>query len=457
MKNIENKTIFIVVDLGISIRNILRTDVFKTLKKRKGLRIVLFSPITDEHFVAEFGGENILIERLPEWRPVPPVRIIHSLKKDFWAERRDIFTFKNRRKKKNRKFHKMVLTMFDMLHSKDGLEKILLILDGLETKLTPMLETELFEKYKPSLVFYSSLYTKYLSILIGAHQRKIKTMSFIQSWDNPTSKGPFQVTPDRIIVWNPILKDEVTKYHDVSPQNVLLSGVPQFDLYLDKKNFLSREAFFEQWHLDPAKKLITYTTGPQNMLPDEFEIVDLLQSIIRKGKLAYPSQLLVRLHPKDDMKYYKKFEGMPGLTLQLPGHTAHTNDRWNPTERDMYALAELMNYSDVVLNTASTITIDAACLDTPVVNIAFDGLKARPYMESCKRYYDYNHYKNILATNGVRVANSLGDIIDSVNSYLVNPDLDREGRQRIVQEQCWKFDGKSGQRIAQHIFDFLYE
>ena len=457
MKDKEIKTIFLVVDLGISIRNILRTDVFKILKKQEGLRIVIFSPITDEEFVSEFDAENVVIEPLPEWKPIQLFKPIHSLKKDLWAERENIFTFKNRRKKKNRKFYRIILRMLEIFNSENGLEKFLRYLDKIEADLTPMLESRLFDKYQPSLVFYSSLYTKYLSILIGAHQRKIKTMSFIQSWDNPTSKGPFRVTPDKIIVWNNILKEEVAKFHYVSPQDILLSGVPQFDLYLDKEHFLSKEIFFQELNLDADKKLITYTTGPHNMLPDEHEVVDLLYASIQADKTTYPSQLLVRLHPKDDMKYYKKFENMPGLVLQLPGQIARTNDRWNPTQRDMYGLAELMFYSDVVVNTSSTITIDAACLDTPVVNIAFDGYREKPYMDSCKRYYDYDHYKNILATKGVRKASSIDEAIDCINSYLMSPDLDREGRKKIVEDQCWKFDGRSGQRIAEHILSFLNE
>ncbi|KAF0119082.1 MAG: hypothetical protein FD151_2075 [bacterium] len=164
---------------------------------------------------------------------------------------------------------------------------------------------------------------------------------------------------------------------------------------------------------------------------------------------------MIRLHPKDKYSYYEKFEDKPCLVIQRPGRPAQTNDSWNPTREDMYGLAELMNYSDVVINVASTITIDAVAFDTPVINVAFDGYKTKPYKDSCKRYYDYDHYKNIVKTGGVKIAYSIGELIDYTNLYLKNPSIDAEGRKIIREEQCWKLDGNSGKRIAEYIFQYF--
>lgn len=450
------KTLFIILDLGISIRNILRTDVFQVLQNQKDLRIVIFSTITDQSFREEFQAENVIIEPVPKWKPNGIVKLIQSIKKDLWAESKQIFTFMNRREKKERLLTRWLLIKpLKMVHPQ-GIDLLLSCLSKAEMACTPDLNSDIFDKYEPDLVFYTTLYTKYLSLELSAQKRRIKTISFIQSWDNPTSKGPFPVTPDRVIVWNEILRNEVGNYHNMPKERIHITGVPQFDLYLDRQNFLDRNDFFEKWNLDPQKKLITYTTGSSNMLPDEHEVIEgLYNDLFINGKCDHPCRLLVRPHPKDDFDYANRFRDHPGLVIQSPGQSAETKDKWNPKREDMYGLAELMLYSDTVVNIASTITIDAACFDTPIINIMYDGHEAKPYMESCKRYYDYDHYRNILTTGGVKTAENREELIADINRYLVCPEDDREGRKRIINEQCWRLDGKSGLRIASVVLDYL--
>jgi len=166
---------------------------------------------------------------------------------------------------------------------------------------------------------------------------------------------------------------------------------------------------------------------------------------------------MVRLHPKDLPELYKRFENRPEMVIQLPGRRAKTNDSWNPTREDMYGLAELMCYSDVVVNMASTITIDAAAFDTPVVNTAFDGYKEQPYLRSSRRYYDYEHYKRVVDTGGVKISYSLDELIRQIQEYLDNPKLDAEGRARIREEQSYKLDGKASERIAEFLIRYVRE
>lgn len=452
------KCIFIILDSGAAIRNMLRTDVFKTLKTHSGLKIVIFSPITNDEFKKEFGAENVFVEPTPRWKPNPIINLLRSLKKDLWVNNTNLFTFKQKREKRKGRFiRRFALKALTGKSSNKRLDSYIKFLERLELFFTPSIADHYFKKYKPDLICYTSIYSNYLCIEIEGQKRGIKTICLIQSWDNPTSKGPFPVRPDRVVVWNNILKDEVVNHHDFAEDKVLISGAPQFDIYTDKANFLPKDKFFKKWGLNVERKLITYTTGTPGTAPFDHEIIELLYEALQKNSFINPSQLLIRLHPKDKYGYYEKFEDKPYLVIQRPGRPAQTNDNWNPTREDMYGLAELMNYSDVVINVASTITIDAVAFDTPVVNVAFDGYKTKPYKDSCKRYYDYDHYKNIVKTGGVKIAYSIGELIDYTNLYLENPSIDAEGRKTIREEQCWKLDGNAGRRIAEYIVQYLNE
>lgn len=452
------KCLFIALDSGASIRNILRTDVLKVLQEDKNLDLVVFSPITDPRFKNEFKGGRIIIEPLPQWPPSKPVRILRSMKKDMWAEQKGIFSFGAKRNRRARWWvRKSTLAGLKTLFLNASFPRIISSLEKMERRLTPPLAEEAFQKYKPDLVFYTTLYSKYPCLEIGAQQRGVKSVCLISSWDNPTTKGPFFFHPDKLIVWNDILKQELQTYHDVPEEDIYVAGIPQFDIYLRRQEFRTREDFCRRWKLDPAKKLITYTTGTVGSVPFDHEIVQILYESQVQGAFNFPTQLLARLHPKDDPAIYKRFEGLPGLVLQLPGDRAETtNDRWNPSIHDMYDLAELMCYSDVVINVASTITLDAIPFDKPIINIAFDGFTPQPFKYSCLRFYQYEHYRNIVKTGGVRLAYHRQELVEQINAYLKNPQLDSAQREIIRQQQCWKLDGRSSRRVAEYLLETLY-
>jgi CDP-glycerol glycerophosphotransferase (TagB/SpsB family) len=118
-------------------------------------------------------------------------------------------------------------------------------------------------------------------------------------------------------------------------------------------------------------------------------------------------------------------------------------------------LMDTMRHSDVVVNVASTLAIEAAIFDTPVVNVSFDGETPSEWARSARRYYRFTHYVNITRQQAVRVAEQPSDLVKFVAQYLDDPSLDREGRQRMVLEQCQFIDGRAAERVSGFIVDEL--
>jgi CDP-glycerol glycerophosphotransferase (TagB/SpsB family) len=107
-----------------------------------------------------------------------------------------------------------------------------------------------------------------------------------------------------------------------------------------------------------------------------------------------------------------------------------------------------MRHSDVVVNVASTIAIEASIFDTPVVNVSFDGEAPSPFERSARRYYRFTHYVNITRHHAVRVADTPEQLLEWAGRYLQDPSLDRQGRRAVVEEQCQFLDGRSAERVA---------
>ena len=98
------------------------------------------------------------------------------------------------------------------------------------------------------------------------------------------------------------------------------------------------------------------------------------------GRWPHAAQLLVRVHPRDAIERYAKFEGLAGVIIEKPfKQTVRSGDGMavDMTADAQRHLANTMRHSDVVVQVASTIAIEAAIFDTPVVNVSFDGPERR--------------------------------------------------------------------------------
>src|SRR3989344_477658 len=115
-----------------------------------------------------------------------------------------------------------------------------------------------FNKYKPSLVFATDIFSDYdLLLLKNARSFGVKTVAMVRSWDNTTSVGYLRFAPDKLIVHNEIMKAEMPKYHDISEKIIQISGIPQFEQYLKMKP-TSREEFYNKIGADINKRLVLF-------------------------------------------------------------------------------------------------------------------------------------------------------------------------------------------------------
>ena len=147
----------------------------------------------------------------------------------------------------------------------------------------------------------------------------------------------------------------------------------------------------------------------------------------------------MRLHPRDEVDAYREFAGVPHVIIEKPFRdTVKVADGLaiDVMPEHQRHLGDTMCHADVVVNVASTITIEACIFDTPVVNICFDGPADEPYVQSARRYYSFTHYVNITKRDAVRVAGSPAEMVEWVGRYLEDPSLDRgrppAGRARSV-------------------------
>jgi hypothetical protein len=458
----ERPTLLLALPYAINVRDILRTAVFRTLKEA-GVRIVLVSPAHDRpEFREEFGGENIHFEPLHPYEPQGLEAKLDTLRYTLFHDLTATINVRAVAPGGRSAWKRTALQGARLVCRKIGQRRTEQALAWVSATLFPDESyLSLLERYRPDLVCLTRTFgmSPDQPVLKSAVRLGYPTMLLVSSWDNLTGKGIFFARPDRLVVWNPTMAEEAMHLHGYRADQILVAGVPQFDIYADKSQLPDRQAFFRRVGADPSKALITFALTNVRTCPDEFDTLEMIWKRMSEGALGKPCQLLARVHPQAGAfgeMFPERLRGLPGLLVDIPGRPGVHSDR-DASLEDMKHLAATMWHSDVVINTSSTIAIDAAAMDTPVVCAGFDGHRDLPLEKSVRRYHEYTHFKKLLSLGGVRVAHSLDQIVDHLNAYLADPTLDREGRARIVERQCRSIDGKAGERMAEHILAALRE
>ena len=292
---------------------------------------------------------------------------------------------------------------------------------------------QLLDQWKTNVVFCAHQRPlEVLPLILAARRVGIPTATFIFSWDNLTTKGRIAAPFDYFLVWSDRMREELLHFYpDIAADQVFVVGSPQFELYADQDFGWSRDQLFAELGLDPARKLICYSGGDTRTCPDDPEHLDLLCRLIEDGQIDGDPQVVLRPAPVDTSGRYDSVLQRRRITLARPAWT-RMSDGWGgmaPTKEDLQILSALTQHADVNVNLASTMTLDFALHDTPVVNVGFD---MRPERHLAPRYYRLDHYLPVLAFGAARVATDATELAEHLNNYLRDPSLDREGRQRFA-------------------------
>jgi len=293
--------------------------------------------------------------------------------------------------------------------------------------------------------------------VLAARSLGIPTATFIFSWDNLSSKGRIAAPFDHFLVWSALMRDELLRFYpDISANRVHIVGTPQFEPYADATRLWSREEFFRRVHADPARPLICYTGADVGTCPGDQEYVRILLEHIRAGRIARDAQVLLRPTPVDAGSRYDHLRAAyPELRYARPEWAHPQGGGWDsviPFPEDVQFLANLTYHSDLNVNWASTVTLDFALRDKPVINVAFDVGTPHPYGLSPGELYERaEHYRPVIELNAARIARSPEELAAHVNAYLMDPSLDREGRRRLVELEVATPAGGSTARILESL------
>lgn len=210
---------------------------------------------------------------------------------------------------------------------------------------------------------------------------------------------------DKICVWGEYSKKSFINYVD-SQDQIIVTGCPKFDQLIKKmedKTLVNRT----------ERKKILFTT--QYGLEDTTTLT--IEKIIPFLTIEKNTYLIIKPHPAEKKEqYYKYAKKSPKVVLEEP--RANIND--------------LLLEADVLVTISSSVGINAAILDIPIVLINLNN-KISPYSSISLEVRD------------------IEEIVPSIKSVLYDKTMlkrMKKARKEFVHEHAYLQDGKSSQRVV---------
>ena len=305
-----------------------------------------------------------------------------------------------------------------------GLEKVKNKIDKLERGTSRYKHCkEQLIKHKPDLIFCSNQRnTKNISSLLAARDLGIKTMCFIQSWDN-VPKAMQVVETDYYLVWSELMRVELLKYYPfVKNEQVIVTGTPQFEPHFDTNLLQSREDFFKQYDLDLDKKYICFTGDDETTSPlDQYYLEDLTNVVRNLNSKGENLGVIFRKCPVDKTNRYDKvLDANTDIIKVLDPIWNQINNRGEvlPTIEDSKMLFNVCEYSEFVTNVCSSTVFDFVGHKKSCIYFNYEQPQLKKGIRDIGQNYKYVHFRSMPSKKAVVFCNDRSDLEDIVLKVL---------------------------------------
>jgi len=284
---------------------------------------------------------------------------------------------------------------------------------------------------------------------LAARDLGIPVVTSILSFDNLTSRS---VIPpyDHYFVWHEGMRAQLLRLYPETPRDhVTVTGTPQFDFHRDPAYRRPRAETLVALGLPDDARYVLYAASFVRLAPDEPLLVRALAELVQRVPALRNLWLVVRIHPLETRERWRPVTDVfPNVVVQTAWETPPDGDGWTlSTPADQARLVSAIAHAEMCVNVASTMTLDAALLDRPVIGIDFsmepDAPRGIMYEE-----YGVEHYRPLVERGGLRVATSWSELGSLMESALTDPGRDRTQRAQMVEYECGRADGGAADRLT---------
>lgn len=453
------KNLGVVITDGVGFRNFILSDFISEAKNNFD-KVVIYSCIPTHAFekyrlnckIVELDQIN---EKFVTWffRKAKEVAHLQLHKKNNFGIQDNFNTNKTKVKNPRGYATRFIYRVTALLHSESWILRF------------NKLQQVSFKNNSVGKIFSQQLQEDKIDLLLFTHQRppfiapliyqaeklKIKTVSFIFSWDNLASKGRMAGNFDHYLVWSPLMQSDLLHfYQSVQPQQIDVVGTPQFEPYVLDRYKTNKNDFYKRYNLDETLPVILFTCNDSSSKNDPFYL-ELLAEYIASNKIQ--ANLIVRTSPADvPSRFLYLQEKYPFIKWNFPEWTLTRENHAEPwTQRvpefdDVVHLKSVLQFSDVIINVLSTIILDGFLFDKPSICPVF-GNAAKGFDDALK-FLNYAHLQQVEESNAVTIVKEQADYLIAIEAVLKNPFAKINEQKKFVALEIGKPLEGTSKRIA---------
>ena len=453
-------TLMMTVSTGWAVRNFFQTGVVAGLQRDFHVIAVatpaIHAKLVEQGYAA--GVECVVREERPEPRSW---RYLRQIRKKLYMASRDSATDAIWERYVRRPLYQRVggYTLSAILRWFDA-RRLLRLAEAADFRLNRDNDSAAFLRtHAPDMLFATHASTFFEeSLLHEAVRARIPTVFMVLSWDHLSSKVVLSGRYGHVLVWNDVTRDEILATSDAyAPADISVVGVPQFDCYGEP----ARQTYAEWcrlYGLDPARRTILFSTMPQVRHDQQHVVVGrMLEEIREGGELPDDTQILIKCHPFDNTDRYDGLlqSGLPVGIARSTLAIGQRQEAWFPSAEEMLVSRDALVHCAVNVNIFSTVTLEAAFLDKPIVHVAFDPHPVANRIP-CREYYNFDHFRHITESGASILAESFPELFAALRRSLEDPRHNEANRRSLVRAYFHGTPGQAANRVVDRL-NYAYD
>ncbi|WP_452596723.1 UDP-glycosyltransferase, partial [Pontimicrobium sp. MEBiC01747] len=332
------------------------------------------------------------------------------------------FNYKGIKNKLKSFYTKLLIGIYS---SEEGIVKLRKRINNLErsTSKYKYCKAQLKE-HKPDIVFCTTQRsTQSISALLAAKDLGIPTVAFVYSWDN-VPKAMQVVETDYYFVWSDLMKEEVLKYYPfVKPEQVFVTGTPQFEPHFDENLKQTRAEFFKEKNLDVNKKYICYSGDDETTSPlDQYYLEDLANAVRNLNTKGENLGIIYRKCPVDfTPRYNAVIEANKDIIEVIDPIWKQVGDMWNqvlPAKEDFKMLYNVCEHSEFVTNVCSSTVFDFVAHNKPCIYYNYEQPQLKKGIRDIGQNYKYVHFRSMPSQDAAVFCTDKKDLESIVENIL---------------------------------------
>ncbi len=284
-----------------------------------------------------------------------------------------------------------------------------------------------------------------------AEHHQLPCLHVIGNYDHVSSKGFRGTSPKRLLVWGPQMMADAVAYQGIAFHKIQVIGSLRYNT-INKDKLQEPLEFLKSIGLEADRKTIVF--AGYAYASQYYEVLAMYRELLAAGERC---QLILRLYPNKTFMNSVYIEPLIHYTQSLP-HTyisfADPHFRYGYRDKEVLQVEEdelwnILNSCDVLVDYYSTITLEGAIFDKPIIHMHYLPQTAQPYVNKPIQLptWDQIHSRRILASGAVHVAHNRQELMTRVQEAIRQPAMLADARKNLVTRECGPLDSLASERL----------